>query len=400
MTKVLRGLITAILFASSSVAQAQNRSVTHILSRLNQAVLTFNAGQFTFHDKASKLITDDNSSYKEHTSRCFFKRNTNDSLIGYQLSLFRADGYQQIYDGTHLFTVYSQILEVTPKRTYPRQIKQLLGGLTGPLYLINTNRILQYFNQPTTNQHLQFIGLTHFMDQECYQLKFVDSLNRNRRSEVDYYVSTHSYLPLRTVTRLTSLVGKVKETTIFDYSVTDVKANVAVANPFSRAMLTDYRIEKNYNLAEEQANDELLPIGSKAPTWRLPLIGGKTLSLEALKGKIIILDFWFKACAPCQKQMLSLQALHERYSADKVMIVGINTIDDPIKDKLASFLRNRLITMRSVYQGHSIQSLYKVYGSPALFVIDKQGTIVYTKSGYSNSLIEDIDRVLVKQLSQ
>jgi thiol-disulfide isomerase/thioredoxin len=103
------------------------------------------------------------------------------------------------------------------------------------------------------------------------------------------------------------------------------------------------------------------------------LISGNSLSLAALKGKIVILDFWFKACAPCQKQVLSLQAMQEKYSADKVMIVGINTVDDLVEDRLASFLKNRWITMPSVYQGHSIQALYKVCDSPALFVIDKKG---------------------------
>ncbi|MBD2705893.1 TlpA family protein disulfide reductase [Spirosoma sp. BT702] len=130
------------------------------------------------------------------------------------------------------------------------------------------------------------------------------------------------------------------------------------------------------------------------------MISGKTLSLEELKGKLVILDLWFKACAPCQKQMLSLQALHEKYSADKVMIVGVNTIDDPRKDRLALFLKNRLITMPSVYQGDSIQALYKVHGSPALFVIDKQGTIIYTASGYSPTLVEEVDQLLAKKLRQ
>jgi hypothetical protein len=154
--------------------------------------------------------------------------------MGYQLASFRTDGYQQIYDSTHLFTVYDQFLEVTPKQAYPKQIQQQFGGLTGPLYFAATNRMLKYFKQPATTQHLQLIGLTHSMGQECCQLKVVDSLSRNRRSEVNCYVCTHSFLPVRTVTKLSSLVGKATEVSLFDYWVSDIKANIIVANPFSR----------------------------------------------------------------------------------------------------------------------------------------------------------------------
>ncbi len=152
--------------------------------------------------------------------------------------------------------------------------------------------------------------------------------------------------------------------------------------------------EKN----EVETNNELLKNGSLSPDWELPLINGGTLKLSDLKNKVVILDFWYKACAPCQKQMIDLQELHDKFDKDKVVFVGVNTIDDPIKDKLVLFLKNRSLTMTSVYNGNQIEKLYNVYASPALFIIDGSGKIIFSLDGYSNTLIKDLTAEIEKLL--
>ena len=64
------------------------------------------------------------------------------------------------------------------------------------------------------------------------------------------------------------------------------------------------------------------------------------------------------------------------------------TIDDPSKDKLQLFLKNRNLTLTSVYNGRTIESVYQVNGAPALFIIDKKGTIIFTIEGYSDTLVK------------
>jgi thiol-disulfide isomerase/thioredoxin len=123
-------------------------------------------------------------------------------------------------------------------------------------------------------------------------------------------------------------------------------------------------------------------------------LSGSKLKLIDLKGKLIVLDFWYKACAPCQKQMISLQKLHDKFEKNSVMFIGVNTVDDPIKDKLELFLKNRNITMPCVYNGKSIESIYGVYGSPTLIIIDKEGKILFTVDGYSDTLLEDVSKVI------
>ena len=398
MIKTLVSLIVAVSLSFSITAKAQDISMIDLLKKVDHAVSKLDEYQFTLHDKYSKFVTDDDSSHNKHTTVCYFKKNSSDTLMGYQLASFREDGYQQIYDGSYLFTVYDKTLEVTPRQEYASKIKEQLEGYNPPTYIITTNGDLQRFNQPSTVQYIRLVGLDYSLGEKCYKLHVHNSQDPKSTSDVFYYVSANSFLPLKTVTTITSFIKSIKTTLIFDYSITNIKQSISEANPFSREKLSDYRVEKNYDPSEEDARNELLPISSIAPDWKLPLIAGNTLNLKDLKGKIVIMDFWFKACAPCQEQMISLQALHEKFPQSEVVFIGINTIDNPQRDRLELFLKNRHITMPSVYNGKTIESRYKVYGSPALFIIDKQGVIIYKAGGYSSTLANEVDQVVVKQL--
>ena len=90
--------------------------------------------------------------------------------------------------------------------------------------------------------------------------------------------------------------------------------------------------------------------------------------------------------------MIDLQKLHDKFNKSKVVFVSVNTKDDPIKDKLALFMKNRALTMTTVYKGNLIEKLYHVYTSPALFVINQSGEITFTLDGYSDTLVKDINK--------
>ncbi|MBO9681234.1 MAG: TlpA family protein disulfide reductase, partial [Flavisolibacter sp.] len=185
-----------------------------------------------------------------------------------------------------------------------------------------------------------------------------------------------------------------KEIQTFDYWISDFKFTPVPKNQFSKEILSAYNREKLFDPSDDNNESQLLSVGVIAPDWELPLVSGSKLKLSDLKGTIIILDFWYKACAPCQKQMIALQKLHDKFEKDSVMFIGVNTIDDPKQDKLELFLKNRNITMPSVYNGKSIESLYGVHASPALIIIDKEGKILFTIDGHSDTLLEDVSNVI------
>src|SRR5690606_28607259 len=162
--------------------------------------------------------------------------------------------------------------------------------------------------------------------------------------------------------------------------------------------LSEYVKVIKYTPELEQRPNTLLAVGEKAPSWELSNSDGTKINLNDFKGKITIMDFWYKACGPCNKQMVKLQELHDKYSEDKVKFIGINTIDDPIEDKVDLFLKNRNITMETVFNGKTIENDYQVTASPALFVINQNGIIVHNIDGYSSNIVAQLSKVIENHL--
>ena len=65
-------------------------------------------------------------------------------------------------------------------------------------------------------------------------------------------------------------------------------------------------------------------IGEPAPALVLPEIGGGKFDLAALRGKVVILNFWATWCAPCRAEMPALDAYYARFHEKGIELVGVS----------------------------------------------------------------------------
>ena len=65
-------------------------------------------------------------------------------------------------------------------------------------------------------------------------------------------------------------------------------------------------------------------VGEPAPTFSLTSVTGDAVSLEQLKGKVVVLGL-FHICDPCMTQGTNLQKVHEAMTGKNVAVVGVNS---------------------------------------------------------------------------
>ena len=127
--------------------------------------------------------------------------------------------------------------------------------------------------------------------------------------------------------------------------------------------------------------------GKAAPELELRGIKGDTVSLEQLKGKVVLLYVWFTGCPPCMKETPDLVSLYHELSARGFDIVGANadrflglSYDDQMRLR---YIRERKIEFPIV---HWTRESDKAYGGisiyPALFLIDRKGVVSHHWIGY------------------
>jgi peroxiredoxin len=394
---ILSSLALLVLFFTDCTDKEPDTK--ELLTKINDAVKAMKDGQYVFRDQYKKVAVGEDSTESVSEYQCFFKQVPSDSLVGYYLNSKRNDGYQRVYNGSALMTVipFNGSLEVMDAKTHPRNVQEVKGDYQTFPFFKYLNHHIQYYNKDTLRQRL-IITKEIFHGMECYKLELYYKPGKTKnKTESFVFVSIESLLPIGEMVRFTKFIGDAKEVQTFDHWMDSLKTTTPEPDKFEKATLTGFNKEFEFN-PNQVKSTSLLPVGVMAPDWKLPQLSGTELRLKDLKGKIVVMDFWYKACAPCQKQMIDLQSLHEKFDKNKVVFVGVNTKDDPEKDKLELFLQKRKITINTVYKGKSIEPLYNVYSSPALFVIDQQGKIILAIDGYSDSLLNDVAQVIEKNL--
>jgi thiol-disulfide isomerase/thioredoxin len=130
-------------------------------------------------------------------------------------------------------------------------------------------------------------------------------------------------------------------------------------------------------------------------------LSGKDVSLEGLKGKVVVLDFWATWCKPCRMTLPMVQKLTGAMEGRPVEVLCMNVWErDKERKQVVPYWESSRFTMEVGLGSPSDASNYGVQGIPALFVIDQQGQIRYQHRGYSSHMDREITWVIEKLLGE
>jgi thiol-disulfide isomerase/thioredoxin len=115
-----------------------------------------------------------------------------------------------------------------------------------------------------------------------------------------------------------------------------------------------------------------------APPLVLPDLAHKSQSLEQLKGRIVVLNFWATWCVPCREEMPMLSDIAREYGQRGVVVVGVNTDDEQTRGKIPEFMRKTRVEF-PVWAGATTAEMERFglgTALPATAFIDRDGHIV------------------------
>jgi thiol-disulfide isomerase/thioredoxin len=115
-----------------------------------------------------------------------------------------------------------------------------------------------------------------------------------------------------------------------------------------------------------------------APDFTLERLGGGEVSLSALRGQPVVVDFWATWCAPCEDSIPVLVAFQKKY-AGRVQVLGVSV--DWEREAVAPFAQEHGMNYPVLFGDESLALDYGAPGFPALFVIDGQGRIAEAHVG-------------------
>jgi cytochrome c biogenesis protein CcmG/thiol:disulfide interchange protein DsbE len=121
-------------------------------------------------------------------------------------------------------------------------------------------------------------------------------------------------------------------------------------------------------------------IGSPAQDFTATTVDGKQVSLNSYKGHPVWLTFGASWCSACVAEAPDIETSYQRFKAQGVVVLAINIQEDSAA--VADYANRVGLTFPKVADPDSrIASLYRVYGIPAHFFIDRTGVLRSVKTG-------------------
>ena len=125
-------------------------------------------------------------------------------------------------------------------------------------------------------------------------------------------------------------------------------------------------------------------VGQPAPEFATETTTGKPISLESLRGKVVLVDYWATWCGPCKMAMPTLESLHRKYGDQGLEVLGISVDAADTVAHVPAVARSLGVTYTlsaSPDNNNRAQLAYGVQGIPVQFLIDKKGVLRWNMEG-------------------
>ncbi|TDQ77906.1 TlpA family protein disulfide reductase [Sphingobacterium yanglingense] len=135
-------------------------------------------------------------------------------------------------------------------------------------------------------------------------------------------------------------------------------------------------------------------MGKAAPHFSVTDVDGVKYDLAELKGKIVVLNFWFIGCGPCKREMPELNELVEKYKGKDVVFLAFE-VNNNEANKVKMIARDFHYTqVPSTRKEGDVANRYQIKVYPTSYVIDQKGIIRFGLAGYNPFRLPELDNTI------
>lgn len=400
-----RTLILASLLCAVITLPAQDPKDIFQRSMEKCQSITHGYYEMTNH---SKSLSDPDTSV--NAKRCYFKKANTKKPFPSAFHLQFMDGEQTtsaaLYTGDELVTF--SLKDSTGTILESDQWKSVINSWIDnydffePFTSGKSSPMPRKSDYKESSFQMKWVGEEKVSGYNCHHIEISALPEMEEGSELNlieyvrhFWINTMDMVPVQFSESI--VLGMNKDTMVqYDLFTLD---KYEINMPFDEGKVSLSVVPAYVNLKEytPYTQPEPLPIDTIAPLWSFPSLAEDTVRLEELKGKLVLLDFFYKSCFPCMQALPALQSLHERYKDQGLVVIGMDPYDDK-EDNLPDFLAKRDVDYTVLYASRDIAKAYRVNGYPTMFLIDKEGKIIHIQEGYGEGTEARLEEIILNQL--
>jgi peroxiredoxin len=362
-SSAIKSIIVILFFLPCTGVKAQVSSIQRVIDKLH----SYSSFSYQLTDKRLDNTIDTTI----QQNKDLFLKALADTTFGYLFKLENGDGFTNVYNGEHQFHLLPESNTYQIQKIQPNILMQTLPGWL--------NWIKNFAERKPSSLAIAADTIINGISNEHLILTTYDTIINNEH----LYTVKHLLIDKRS--DMPGALITISRNNYYGNGISDFYDEMRFADyQFNQSDVNaaTFTVPKGYSIQQESAPISLLATGTPAPDWTLFDANGNKMTLSQMKGKIVLLDFYFIGCTGCMLSLKPLNTIFEKYKGKNVVIASISERDK--QQAVLAFEKRYNIKYPGYINASGVVKAYHVEGFPTFYFIDQQGKIANVFVGYSD----------------
>jgi thiol-disulfide isomerase/thioredoxin len=156
--------------------------------------------------------------------------------------------------------------------------------------------------------------------------------------------------------------------------------------------------DPSYLRAQHFAEDPSLSTHPMAPPFTVTALDGSKFSLDAMGGRVVLIDFWATWCGPCNEELPHMKKIAKEFAGQPLVIISVSWDSD--EQKWHDFInKNEMTWVQYRDADHHLSNLFGINAIPHYFTIDSDGVLTAEMLGEGSDVEGKLKKLVAKAKS-
>jgi thiol-disulfide isomerase/thioredoxin len=147
--------------------------------------------------------------------------------------------------------------------------------------------------------------------------------------------------------------------------------------------------------AQHFAADPALSLEKRAPAFEVTALDGTRFNLDAMGGRVVLIDFWATWCGPCNEELPHVKRIAKEFASEPLVIISVSWDGDDAKWR-QFITKNEMTWTQYRDADHSLSNAFGVNAIPHYFTIDSDGVLTAEMLGEGSDVEGKLKKLLAK----
>jgi len=153
--------------------------------------------------------------------------------------------------------------------------------------------------------------------------------------------------------------------------------------------------DPSYLRAQHFAEDPMLSTHKMAPPFTVTALDGAKFNLDAMGGRVVLIDFWATWCGPCNEELPHMKKIAKEFASQPLVIISVSWDSDETKWK--NFIdKNEMTWIQYRDADHHLSNLFQINSIPHYFTIDSDGVLTAEMLGSGSDVEGKLKKLIAR----